>query len=142
MPIIPKPAVTAKSRTEVRGLNPLFLMTKKTLYSFRDDNGDTVTGTHVGTNSQDLYILEVKGRDDYIVRDPREIEEVIPYTFSVNINGQEIHYRGEPKKVSVGDFFLVPAGNSFCVARVKEVDTKNRNARVELKGHKILTEEI
>ena len=117
-------------------------MANKTLYSFVDDTGATVFGTHVGTNSQNLYILEVKGRDDYVVKDPKELEEVLPYTFSVNINGQEIHYIGSPDKGKKGDFLLVPAGNSFCIARVKEVDTKNKNARNKLKGRKILTEEI
>lgn len=117
-------------------------MASKTLYSFVDDDGSTITGTHVGTNSQNLFILEVKGRDNYIVKDPKEVEEVLPYTFSVMINGQEIHYAGSPDTVHRGDFFLVPAGNSYCVARVKEVDTKNKNARAKLRGHKVLTEEI
>jgi hypothetical protein len=117
-------------------------MANKTLYSFVDDAGVTVFGTHVGTNSQNLYILEVKGQDDYVVKNPKELEEVLPYTFSVVINGQEIHYIGSPDKVKKGDFFLVPAGNSFCIARVKEVDTKNKNARAKMKGHKVLTEEI
>ena len=117
-------------------------MATKTLYSFLDDDGSTITGTHVGTNSQNLLILEVKGRKDYIVKSPQELEEVFPYTFSVTINSQDIHYVGPPGSVSKGDFFLVPAGNSYCIARVKEVDTKNKNARAKLKGHKLLTEEI
>lgn len=117
-------------------------MANKTLYSFLDEDGNTVTGTHVGTDSRNRLILEVKGRDNYVVKESNEVEEVLPYTFSMAINGQEIHYVGTPSKVAKGDFFLVPAGNSFCIGRVKEVDTKNKNARAKLKGHKILTEEI
>lgn len=117
-------------------------MANKTLYSFTDENGKTTFGTHVGTNSQNLFILEVKGRQDYVVKSPKELEEVLPYTFSVIINNQEVHYVGTPDKIKKGDFFLVPAGNSYCIARVKDVDTKNKGARAKMKGHRLITEEI
>lgn len=117
-------------------------MANKTLYTFVDNTGNAVFGIHVGTNSQNLYILEVEGRDDYLVVDPSLLEEVLPYTFSVVINGQEIHYIGTPGKVNKGDFLIIPTGNGHCIGRVKGVDTKNKGARAKLKGHKIVTESI
>lgn len=119
-------------------------MSTKTLYSFKDDEGNTLFGTHVGTNSQNLLILEVKGRDDYVIKSPNELEEVLPYTFSVEIAGKEIHFIGTPDKVKKGDFLLqksAPNG-SFQIAQVKAVDTKNKGARSKFKGLKLVTEEV
>jgi hypothetical protein len=114
----------------------------KTLYSFADEMGVTQFGVHVGTNSQNLYILEVKGRDDYVVKDPKELEEVLPYTFSVKVNNKETHFIGEPGKLSVGDWLIMEENSGYSIVQVQAVDTKSKGARSKFKGRKIVTEAI
>lgn len=116
----------------------------KTVYSFNDEYGTPILGTHVGTNSQGLLILEIEGKDDYVIKSPNELEEVLPYTFSVEIAGKEIHFIGTPDKVKKGDFLLqksAPNG-SFQIAQVKAVDTKNKGARSKFRRLKLVTEEV
>lgn len=122
---------------------PEEVMNTKTLYSFVDEKGEQLFGTHVGTNSQNKYILEVKGHDSYFIKDPKELEEVLPYTFSVNIGGKEVHYQGKPDKISKGDYLMIATGNSVpCIGVVSAVDTKNKAARAKFTGVKLVTEKI
>lgn len=117
---------------------------KKAIYSFTDDDGKEVLGMHIGTNSKGLYILEVDdGRTDYAFKDPKDIQEVIPYTFSVDIAGKEVHYIGEPGKIFEGDLLLQKSNKgTFEVVQVKRIDTKNKQARPKFKGLKLITENI
>ena len=115
----------------------------KTLYSFTDDNGTTVFGTHIGTNSSNQYIIEIKGGGGIVIKDQKDLEEVLPYTFSVNIGGKEIHYIGEPGKLTKGDILIhTPSAGQFTVVVVGAVDTKNKTARSKFKGRKLVTETI
>lgn len=114
----------------------------KTLYSFTDESGNTEFGIHVGTNSQNLFILEVRGVDGYVVKDPNELEEVLPYTFSVAVNGKETHYIGEPGRVNEGDWLIMDSGSSYSIAQVKAIDTKFKKAKEKFKGRRILTEPV
>ena len=119
------------------------IMETKTLYSFTDDNGTTVFGTHIGTNSSNQYIIEIKGGGGIVIKDQKDLEEVLPYTFSVNIGGKEIHYIGEPGKLTKGDILLhTPSAGQFTVVVVGAVDTKNKTARSKFKGRKLVTESI
>lgn len=118
------------------------VMTTKTLYSFTE-NGEQLFGTHVGTNSQNMYILEVKGHDTYFIKDPKELEEVLPYTFSVSIGGKDVHYQGQPDKIKKGDYLLISTGNNVpCIGVVTAVDTKNKTARSKFNGVKLVTEKV
>lgn len=115
-------------------------MSTETLYSF-DLNGVPTFGTHIGTNSQNKFIIEQKGTGDIHILDKDQLEEVLPYTFSANISGSEQHYIGTPDVLKVGDILLCTAGSSPTVAVVTAVDTKNKSAR-KFKGAKIVTESI
>jgi hypothetical protein len=118
------------------------VMATKTLYSFAE-NGEQLFGTHVGTNSQNMYILEVKGHDTYFIKDPKELEEVLPYTFSVSIGGKDVHYQGQPDKIKKGDYLLISTGNNVpCIGVVTAVDTKNKTARSKFNGVKLVTEKV
>lgn len=117
-------------------------MATKTLYSF-NDNGKAVFATYLATNSENKYILEVKGTGDIVVKDPKELEEVLPYTFSVKVSGKELHYIGEPGKLKKGDWLILDTGNrGYEIVTVEAIDTKNKTARSKFKGRKITTEEI
>jgi hypothetical protein len=115
-------------------------MTTETLYSF-DLNGVTTFGTHIGTNSQNQYIIEEKTTGAIHILDKDQLEEVMPYTFAAKLSGSEQHYICTPGALKVGDILLCTAGNSPTVAVVTALDTKNKSAR-KFKGAKIVTEAI
>lgn len=113
----------------------------KTLYSFTID-GKTAYGTHIGTNSQNQYLIEEKGTGTIHVFDKKDLEEVLPYTFSAKMGNSETHYVGTPGAVSKGDILLYTGSSSPQIAVVTGVDTKNKSARAKFKGAKIVTQEI
>jgi hypothetical protein len=112
----------------------------KTLYSFTVDN-KVAYGTHIGTNSQNKYLIEEKTTGAIHILDKDQLEEVLPYTFSAKLSGSEQHYIGTPGTLKVNDILLCTAGNSPTVAVVTALDTKNKSAR-KFKGAKIVTEAI
>ena len=115
-------------------------MTAQTLYSF-DLNGVTTFGTHIGTNSQNKYLIEEKTTGAIHILDKDQLEEVMPYTFAAKLSGSEQHYICTPGALKVNDILLCTAGNSPTVAVVTALDTKNKSAR-KFKGAKIVTEGI
>jgi hypothetical protein len=117
-------------------------MTTQTLYSFTIDGENRCRyGTHIGTNSQNQYLIEEKGTGAIHILDKSKLEEVLPYTFAAKLSGSEQHYIGTPGSLKVGDILLCTAGNMPTVAVVSAVDTKNKGAR-KFKGAKIVTEAI
>jgi hypothetical protein len=113
----------------------------KTLYSFTID-GNVAYGTHIGTNSQNQYLIEEKGTGKIHVFDKKDLEEVVPYTFSAMMGGKETHYVGTPGVLKKNDVLLYTGSNTPQVAVVTGVDTKNKSARSKFKGSKIVTEAI
>ena len=113
----------------------------KTLYSFTVD-GKVAYGTHIGTNSQNQYLIEEKGTGAIHVFDKKDLEEVVPYTFSATMSNKETHYVGTPGALNKGDVLLYTGSNTPQVAVVTGVDTKNKSARSKFKGAKLVTEAI
>lgn len=114
----------------------------KTLYSFTKEDGTVAYGTHIGTNSQNQYLIEEKGSGAIHVLNKNDLEEVVPYTFSASIGGKDTHYIGTPGTVKKGDVLLYTGSNTPQVAVVTGIDTKNKSARSKFKGAKIVTEAI
>lgn len=114
----------------------------KTLYSFTKADGTTAYGTHIGTNSSNQYLIEEKGTGTIHVFDKKDLEEVLPYTFSAKMGTSETHYVGTPGAVSKGDILLYTGSSTPQIAVVTGVDTKNKSARAKFKGAKIVTEAI
>jgi hypothetical protein len=113
----------------------------KTLYSFTVD-GTVAYGTHIGTNSSNQYLIEEKGTGKIHVFDKKDLEEVVPYTFSATMGGKETHYVGTPGALKKNDVLLYTGSSTPQVAVVTGVDTKNKSARSKFKGAKIVTEAI
>lgn len=113
----------------------------KTLYSFNVD-GVVAYGTHIGTNSSNQYLIEEKGTGKIHVFDKKDLEEVVPYTFSATMGGKETHYVGTPDALKKGDVLLYTGSSTPQVAVVTGVDTKNKSARSKFKGAKLVTESI
>ena len=114
---------------------------KQTLYSFAID-GEIRYGTHIGTNSQNQYLIEEKTTGAIHVFAKDQLEEVVPYTFSATMGGKETHYVGTPDVLKKGDVLLYTGSGMPQVAVVTGVDTKNKTARAKFKGAKIVTEAI
>lgn len=113
----------------------------KTLYSFTVDD-KVAYGTHIGTNSSNQYLIEEKGTGTIHVFDKKDLEEVLPYTFSAKMGNSENHYVGTPGAVSKGDILLYTGSSTPQIAVVTGVDTKNKSARSKFKGAKLITETI
>jgi len=113
----------------------------KTLYSFTVD-GKVAYGTHIGTNSSNQYLIEEKGTGTIHVFDKKDLEEVLPYTFSAKMGSSENHYVGTPGALSKGDILLYTGSSTPQIAVVTGVDTKNKSARGKFKGAKLTTEAI
>ena len=114
----------------------------KTLYSFIRDDGTVSYGTHIGTNSQNQYLIEEKVTGAIHVLEKTNLEEVLPYTFSVSMDGADYHYVGKPDTLSVGDLLLNVEAKNPRVAVVTAIDTKNKTPRSKFKGRKLVTQEI
>lgn len=114
----------------------------KTLYSFTGTDGKIAYGTHIGTNSQNQYLIEEKGTGAIHVLDKKDLEEVVPYTFSAKMGSSENHYVGTPDALAKDDILLYTGSNTPQIAVVTGIDTKNKNARGKFKGTKIVTQPI
>ena len=114
----------------------------KTLYSFKKEDGSTAYGIHIGTNSSNNYLIEEKGTGDIHVLSLKDLEEVLPYTFSAVINGKETHYVCQPNAVKKGDFLLYINGTAAQIAVVTAVDTKNKTARSKFRGKRLVLDDI
>lgn len=120
------------------------MTTTNTLFQIKMEDGSVTYGTHVGTNSSNQFLIEEKGTGRIILASKSQLEEVLPYTFSVRMNSKTIHFQGEPEKVVKGDVLLYTgdgADNSQ-IAYVTGVDTKNKTATKTFKGCKLVTTEI
>lgn len=119
-------------------------MNTKTLYSFKLEDGTIAYGTHIGTNAENKYVLEVKGSGAILVKDKKEIEEVLPYTYSIaDSKGQEIHVVGEPDTLKAGDVIMFTENKTYTISQVLAVNTKSKTARAKLKNAvKLVTEPI
>lgn len=109
-----------------------------TLYTFKKSDGTDAFGTHIGTNSQNKFLIEEKVTGEIHVLDKKDLEEVLPYTFSAKMGNSETHYIGTPDTLKVDDILLCTSGNTPQIAVVTAVDTKNKSAK-KFKGAKIMT---
>lgn len=115
-------------------------MTAQTLYSFTTTEGIVSYGYHIGTNTQNKWLIEEKPTGTIHVLDKDQLEEVVPYTFSVIANNTVTHYVGQPDTVKVGDVFIVDTGNNPALGIVNAVNTKNKSTTKKFKGARVLTE--
>lgn len=99
-------------------------------------------GIGLAINSTGKYVLEMKGTGDLEAFDKRDIEVVMPFTYSVQFNGQgtEYSYLGKEGSVSVGDLLLKTDGSKgITIAKVVAVDTKSEKATKYFDGVKLAT---
>lgn len=119
-------------------------MTKDAIYKLNLDTDQTIFANYRGTDSAGNWLMERIGDGGGIMVVSKEkCEEVLPFTFSVRMNGREQHFVGESGKLKKGDVLLYTAGgvDNFAFAVVKNVDTKNKGAR-NWEGVRLITEAI
>ena len=102
----------------------------KTLYEVND--GKSKSFAHkLATNSEGLWVMEEKGTGKVFTADKATVEEVMPYTISIQFPTSDSHYSyfAEKGKFKKGDFFIIGRANSgFAIVRVTDVDTKSKKA--------------
>lgn len=115
-----------------------------TLFQIKHEDGTVTYGTHVGTNSANQYLIEEKGTGKIILANKSQLEEVLPYTFAVRLDGKTVHFQGEPDKVKKGDVLLYTGNgaDNAQFAYVTAIDTKNKSATKAFKGLRIQTSEL
>lgn len=90
-------------------------------------------GTYMATNSKGQIILEMKGSDgNPEAFDPKDIEEVLPWTFRVSTGG--LAFRAPKDAVKIGDILVQQNQNTFLT--VSAVNTKQVGAPT-FKGSKL-----
>lgn len=104
-------------------------------------------GVGLAIDSQGRYVLEMKNGEGIQTFDKKEIEAVMPFTFSVTYSDNrktEVHYLGREGSVAVGDLLLRINGakNNFSLAVVNRVNTKSDSAIKYFKGVKLNTEPL
>lgn len=119
-------------------------MTNSTqLYSFTKEDGTTGYVTYLATNSAGDWVVEEKGSGDSagtIHTLPKEsLTEVVPYTFSVNVNGRTEHFVGEEGKVHTGEVLLYTEPSPPVMVVVNGVNTKSKNAKAKFRGYRVQT---
>lgn len=104
---------------------------------FRVKNTDEF-GEVIATDSKGMKIFELKTGGIRVVK-PEDIEEVIPFTFSVSFGKeQEYHFQGKEDDVKVGDLLVYLGGNfNIGICKVTAVDTKSRSASKTFDGYKL-----
>jgi hypothetical protein len=113
------------------------------LYSFVKEDGTTGYVTYLATNSTGDWVVEEKGSGDSagtLHTLPKDnFTEVVPYTFSVNINGRTEHFASEEGKVTTGEVLLYTGQNPPVMVVVTGVNTKFKTAKAKFKGARIST---
>ena len=119
-------------------------MTNSTqLYSFTKEDGTTSYVTYLATDSSGNWVVEEKGSGNSagtIHTLPKEsFTEVVPYTFSVNVNGRTEHFGGAEGTVTNGEVLLYTAPSPPVMVVVNGLNTKCKTAKLKFKGHRIQT---
>lgn len=112
----------------------------QSLYQFKlPGSQESLYGHHIGTNQQNMWVMEEKGTGKIHVIPKESAEEVLPYTFTVKMRGNSTSFIGAPDDVKVGDTLMYTGGDYPELAVVTAVNTKNKSARSKFVGVKLVT---
>lgn len=112
---------------------------------FQTKEADVRFGIGLAVNSRGEYVLEIKGTGDLVAFNKKDIELVMPFTYSVQFNGAgtEYSYLGREGAVQPGDLLLKTDGTKgITIAQVTAVNTKSEKATKYFEGVKIKTEAL
>lgn len=107
------------------------------LYEFEHE-GNTHYGYHLATNSQGLWVMEVKSSGATVAVDKSIVKEVIPYTVDIVFFDSGVgessrwSYTAKEGDWSVDDIIVIKPNSNTTFARVVAVDTKSKKATKDL----------
>lgn len=107
------------------------------LYEFEHE-GKTLYGTHLATNGQGLWVMDVKGSAPVAIK-KEDATEVIPHAIKVGIDGQVTTMLADKDKYAVGEAYFNASGK---VAVIKAVDVKERTTHEFKPVAQILTKPV
>ena len=115
----------------------------QTLYTFKLKN-KTVYGTFVQEDSDGNFVMQVSKTEDYVAVNPKDVQEVAPYTIVVEKLGDAAVYSMKAKKGSVkkGDLLSLDVEDIDGLFVVKDIDTKDKTTDLVLKGRIVPTKAI
>jgi len=110
-------------------------MTEKKLYQINTPLDAVKYGHKLAVNSAGKWVMEVKGTGEVITCDKDDIEEVMPYTVSIQFEtGKQIYsYLGNKDQLELNAFYLFDSPMGRCIAQVVKLDTKSPVATKEFK---------
>ena len=110
-------------------------MTEKKLYQINIPVNTVKYGHKLAVNSAGKWVMEIKGTGEVITCDKDDVEEVMPYTVSVQFQtGKQIYnYLAEKGSVELNAFYIFDAPLGRAIAQVIKLDTKSPAASVEFK---------
>jgi len=110
-------------------------MTEKKLYQINSLVSTVKYGHKLAVNSAGKWVMEIKGTGEVITCDKDDVEEVMPYTVSIQFEtGKQIYsYLAEKGSVELNAFYIVDAALGRAIAQVVKLDTKSPAASVEFK---------
>lgn len=110
-------------------------MAEKKLYQINNDFGGVKYGHKLAVNSAGKWVMEIKGTGEVITCDKDDVEEVMPYTVSVQFQtGKQIYnYLAEKGSVELNAFYIFDAPLGRAIVQVVKLDTKSPTASVEFK---------
>ena len=123
-------------------------MTEKKLYQINISTAiftDTLVSHHsvftvkyghkLAVNSSGKWVMEIKGTGEVITCDKDDVEEVMPYTVSIQFQtGKQIYsYLAEKGSVELNAFYIFDAPLGRAIVQVIKLDTKSPSATKEFK---------
>jgi hypothetical protein len=120
-------------------------MAEKKLYQIGEDFGGVKYGHKLAVNSAGKWVMEIKGTGEVITCDKDNVEEVMPYTVSVQFEtGKTVyHYLAEKGSVELNAFYIFDSPMGRAIAQVIKLDTKSPAATKEFKPlAKLLTANV
>lgn len=120
-------------------------MTEKKLYQINSLVSTVKYGHKLAVNSAGKWVMEIKGTGEVVTCDKNDVEEVMPYTVSVQFEtGKTVyHYLAEKGNVELNAFYIFDSPMGRAIAQVIKLDTKSPVASVEFKPlAKLLTANV
>jgi hypothetical protein len=92
-------------------------------------------GHKLAVNSAGKWVMEIKGTGEVITCDKDNVEEVMPYTVSVQFQTDKTVYTylANKDQVELNAFYIFDAALGRAIAQVVKLDTKSPAASVEFK---------
>jgi hypothetical protein len=109
-------------------------MTEKKLYQINIPVSTVKYGHKLAVNSAGKWVMEIKGTGEVITCDKDDVEEVMPYTVSIQFqtDKQIYSYLAEKDSVELNAFYIFDAPIGRAIVQVVKLDTKSP-ASVEFK---------